>query len=369
MAKHNFIHTDALKKGMVVKRAVKDHYGNTLIEDGVILDDILIYTLTKLGIDGVYICDADNGEERFDDFLDEIASEQIYEKIREVRVEDPKTVVLSESVKKRVEEGIRYIFNTEHEEEIADTADNITSELMRVISENKAVAIDVEILKVSDEYTFKHSVDVATISMIIAKKYGLSNKEIYELGITGLLHDVGKAKVPNEILNKPARLTDEEYSIIKKHSAWGFDILKKRKNVSDNVLYGVLQHHEKINGKGYPLGLKKEQICLYAKIVSIADIYDALVTERPYKKAYSQRDAIEMLMAMTNEVDIHILKSFLRSVILYPVDSIVRLSNGESARVVENHEEAVLRPTVVGLQTGKIYNLAEDMECASIVIQ
>lgn len=354
---------------MVVKNAIKDHYGHTLIEDGVVLDDISIYALARLGVEGAYICDADNGEDRFEDLLDEFVTEQIREKIHELRVDDPKTVVLSESLKERVEEGIRYIFNTEDTEEIADTADSITTELMRVISENEAIAVNVGLLKVSDEYTFKHSVDVATMSMIIAKKYGLSDDQVFELGVAGLLHDVGKAKVPSDILHKPAKLTKEEFDIIKMHSAWGFDILKKKRNVSDNVLYCVLQHHEKINGKGYPLGLKNEQICLYARIVAIADIYDALVTERPYKKAFSQRDAIEMLMAMTDELDINVLKSFLQSVILYPVDSMVRLSNGEAAKVVENHMDAVLRPTVVGLQTGKIYNLAEDMECASIVIQ
>ena len=105
-----------------------------------------------------------------------------------------------------------------------------------------------------------------------------------------------------------------------------------------------------------------------AKILSVVDVYDALVTERPYKKAFSQRTAVEMVMSMSEELDITAMRSFLASVILYPVDSIVELSNGEKARVVKNSTLSVLRPTVVGLQSGRIYDLAEDLSCASIVI-
>ena len=131
---------------------------------------------------------------------------------------------------------------------------------------------------------------------------------------------------------------------------------------------GVLEHHEKINGKGYPIGLSGEKINPYAKVIAVADIYDALVTERPYKKPMTQRDAVEMIMAMTDEIEINAMKSFLNSVILYPVGSTVQLSNGETAKVVENNMQYILRPKVVGLKTGKVYDLAEDLKCASIII-
>ena len=131
---------------------------------------------------------------------------------------------------------------------------------------------------------------------------------------------------------------------------------------------GVLQHHEKMNGKGYPMGVSADQMHLYAKILSVVDIYDALVTERSYKKAFSQRDAVEMIMSMTQELDLDVMKSFLESMILYPVDSIVQLSNGEKAKVVENNPGYILRPTVVGIESGKIYNLGKDMKCNNIII-
>lgn len=132
---------------------------------------------------------------------------------------------------------------------------------------------------------------------------------------------------------------------------------------------GVLQHHEKLNGRGYPMGVSAEKISPYAKILSIADIYDALVTERPYKKGFSQQDAIEMIMAMTDELDITFMRNFLGIVILYPVNSVVTLSNGEKAKVLKNNPQYPLRPKVIGLHTGKIYDLSEDIKCASLIIE
>ena len=112
-----------------------------------------------------------------------------------------------------------------------------------------------------------------------------------------------------------------------------------------------------------------DKIHPYAKILSIADIYDALVTERPYKKAFSQQDAIEMIMAMTDELDITFMRSFLGIVILYPVNSIVTLSNGEKAKVLKNNPQYPLRPKVIGLRSGKVYDLSEDIKCASLIIE
>ena len=245
---------------------------------------------------------------------------------------------------------------------------SITDDLLRAIEDNDAVAVDIGALKISDEYTFKHSVDVATMSMIVARKYGLDDKQVYEIGIAGLLHDIGKSKVPNEILNKAARLTDEEFAIMKQHSVYGYRILQSKEDLSMEIKLGVLQHHEKMNGKGYPMGITGDKIDLFARLISVSDIYDALVTERPYKKPFSPRDAVEMIMSMTEELDITVMRCFLESVILYPVGTDVALSNGETARVVENVPNAVLRPKVLGLTTGKVYDLANDVKCANVII-
>ena len=364
MIKRKFVSTRLLKKGMKIDQSIVDATGRALIAKGAYLDDFQIEYLQGKGVNGIYIqegeVDPDELEQQIPQYTREV--------IEKNRVEDRAKVRLTESVRKRVGEGVQFLYHNTDSEGFAEATDNVANELMKAIFDNDAVAVDISMLKVSDEYTFKHSVDVATMSMIIGKKYGLKEEEIHEIGIAGLLHDVGKAKIPNEVLNKPGRLTDEEFALMKQHSLFGFEILKRKNNFPDSIMKGVLQHHEKINGRGYPLGVAADKIHRYARIIAVADVYDALVTERPYKSAFSKRDAVEMIMAMTGDLDITAMNSFLASVILYPVDSIVQLSNGEKAKVVENSTEYLMRPKVVGLQSGRIYNLAEDVNCASIII-
>ena len=366
MIKRFYVRTNALKEGMKIDQAIKDRMDRTLVARGTLLDSYVIDGLKKRGVPGVYI---QEGEEDPEPEQPEVPLPPLVRhNIEKTRTEDPVKVRLSESVKKRVSEGVQYLYSNSDSEQFSSTTTSITNDLMKAINDSDALAVDISVLKTSDEYTFKHSVDVATMSMIIAKKQGLSQKDIYNIGIAGLLHDMGKSKIPPEILNKPARLTEEEFAIMKQHSALGYDILKDKTEFEKVIPVAVLQHHEKMNGKGYPLGCSAEQITAYAKILSVADVYDALVAERPYKKSFSQRTAVEMIMSMTEELDITAMRSFLSSVILYPVDSTVQLSNGEEARVVKNNENSILRPTVVGLTSGKIYDLAEDLSCASILI-
>lgn len=365
MRRRKFMHTRMLQDGMEIDQTIVDHTGRKLICRGTILDEYMISSMLKLGIMGVYIGEGQDDEPAEDDKL----PPAIKETIDKNTIIDRAKVKLTESVKQRVGVGIQHLYSNTESEDFTQTTNSIANDLMKAILENDDIAIDIDTLKISDEYTFKHSVDVATMAMVVARKHGLSEKQIYEIGISGLLHDIGKSKIPNEILNKPSRLTDEEFMIMKQHSLYGYRILDHKPDISNPIRLGVLQHHEKINGKGYPLGVPKEQISLFAQILSIVDIYDALVTERAYKKPFSKRDAVEMIMAMTDELDISCMRSFLDSVILYPVGSTVLLSSGEKARVVANNPESILRPRVVGLNTGKVYDLLNNLNYASLIIQ
>lgn len=365
MRKRYFVGTRALQEGMKIDQSIIDKTGRVLIARGTLLDTYLIEGLRRLGINGVYIREGEDDEPVT---VDEVISVQAQKTIDKLEVADRTRVKLSESVKKRVQEGISYLYSNTDAENFADATKSIAADLLKAIDDNDALAIDIGMLKVSDEYTFKHSVDVATMAMVVGKKMGLSQEEVYDIGVAGLLHDIGKSKIPNEVLNKPGRLTDEEFAIMKQHPLIGYNILKSNKGLKDTIKYAVLQHHEKINGKGYPMGAESDTITPFAKILAVVDIYDALVTERPYKAAFSQRDAVEMLMAMTYELDMDALKGFLGSVILYPVGCIIELSNGERAKVVENFSDYILRPKVVEIKTGKVYDLAHDLNCANIII-
>lgn len=368
MIKRYFVRIRALKEGMRIDQNIKDRMDRVLIAKGTYLAAYQIEALGNMGISGVYVSEGEEEEEASVIQETKPMTAVARKNIAKLKTNDPAKVKLSESIKKRVSEGIQFLYNDTDSPNFTSTSANVTNNLLKAIEDNAAIAVDISVLKTSDEYTFKHSVDVATMSMIVAKKMGFNHQDVYNIGIAGLLHDMGKSKIPLSVLNKPARLTDEEFEIMKKHSVYGYQILKEKEDFSPPIALAVLQHHEKMNGKGYPMGVSQEKISPYAKILSVVDVYDALVTERPYKKGMSQRDAIEIIMSMTEELDIDAMRSFLGSVILYPVESIVQLSNGEEACVVENHPEAVLRPTVVGLETGNVYNLADDLACASILI-
>lgn len=363
MIRRKLIRTRQLKPGMRIDQSIEDRMGRNLVTKGAFLDEYVIDSLLKMGIMTVYIQDGEEDEEE-----KPVISATAQKNIEKLHTDDRSKVKLSSMVRERVAHGIQYIYSNTEAKDLSDTTDSIARDLIGAIDNNDAIAIDINELKTSDEYTFKHSVDVATIAMILAKQLGMSKKEIYEIGVAGLLHDVGKTKVPLEILNKPGRLDDNEFAVMKQHSVFGYKMLKERNDFNEAVLYAVLQHHEKINGKGYPMGVQAAQITPYAKILTVADIYDALVTERPYKKAFSQRNAVEMIMSMTGELDMAAMKSFLESMILYPVGSVVELSNGERAAVVRNNPHYILRPVVVGIETGKVYDLGEDLSCASIII-
>ena len=365
MIKRTFRRTRQLKPGMKLDHPVVDRLGRNLVARGAELDEYMIDSLLKLGIMSVYIQEGEEEEPPQELPI----SPEAARNIERLRTEDRAKVTLSASIRERVSAGIQFIYSHTESDEMIAATQSITNDLMDSIHTNNAIAIDISTLKTSDEYTFKHSVDVATISMIIAKQQGLSPEVIRDIGVTGLLHDIGKTKIPHAILNKPGRLDDNEFAIMREHTTFGYNIIKDRGEFSPSICLGVLQHHEKINGRGYPFGVTADRICPYAKILTVADIYDALVTERPYKKAYSQHDAIEMILSMTTELDITAMKSFMESMILYPVDSIVQLSNGEQARVVKNIPHYILRPVVVGLTSGTVYNLGEDLDCANIIIE
>jgi len=354
--------TRKLEIGKKVDNPIFDQSGKKLLERGAVLDDFEIKELISRGITQVYIMEGEPDE--IPEGLENVHP-SVRKAVEEQRVQDKKKVEISEKVKERVSAGIEYLFTNTNDEHLAESSENVSGELVDTVLNSDAVAMDIDMLKVSDEYTFKHSVDVAVMSLVIGKSMGLPPNEMKELGMAGLLHDLGKSRIPNEVLNKPGRLTDEEFALMKQHTLKGLQIMKERGGFPLGVELGVLQHHEKMNGRGYPQGLTKEKIHKYARIISVADVYDALVTERPYKKGFSKSTAFEMLIAMGDDLDLEVMAHFKNTLIIYPVDKHIILSNGEPARVVKNNPGYPLRPVLVGLKTGRVYDLTND---ASLLI-
>lgn len=160
---------------------------------------------------------------------------------------------------------------------------NISKHIMHEFDAMSDVVNYMHLVKPLDDYTYSHSLNVSLMAIIIGKWMGLNEKQLDEIAIAGLLHDLGKTKVSQELLSKPGKLTPAEFNEVKKHTILGFMMVEKAMNISTDIKYAILMHHEKIDGTGYPTGATESQIPLYARIIAVADIYDAMTSNRTYR--------------------------------------------------------------------------------------
>jgi HD-GYP domain-containing protein (c-di-GMP phosphodiesterase class II) len=197
------------------------------------------------------------------------------------------------------------------------------------------------------DYLHAHSLDVCVFSLITAKAMGLDYEEIVDLGIAALLHDIGKIKVSDAILSKPSSLTSEEYDEVKKHSKYGYDLVLKIPGFKRDVAQIIMQHHERCDGSGYPRGLNSDEISSLAKIIVVADIYDALTSDRVYNKKILPHEAAEYLLCISYSlIDPEITKVFLKNIAIYPPGCQVLLNTNQIAIVVDPNPNMPLRPSL-----------------------
>jgi putative nucleotidyltransferase with HDIG domain len=206
------------------------------------------------------------------------------------------------------------------------------------------VFLELENLRTFDNYTYIHCVNVAIISAIIGQEFGLKDQSLRYLTLAALLHDIGKLKIPPEILSKPQALTHSEFELIKRHPEFG---IKRLQNMAipQKVKLGIIQHHERWNGEGYPSKLKKQKISLEGQIIALADVFDALTADRSYRKGIPPYHAFEMILSRTGkDFSPKIVQAFKRSFRVYPLNTLVRLNNGETGIVLAVPLEHPTRP-------------------------
>lgn len=224
-----------------------------------------------------------------------------------------------------------------------DIVKNITNELLG----NKKALNLMSTVKAYDDYIFTHSLNVMIYSTQVALNKGLSTAMVEKLGMGALLHDVGKLMIPIEILNKPGKLTNSEYEIVKDHAETGFEVLRKQSEISLISAHCAYQHHERIDGSGYPRGIKESSIHEFAKIMGICDVFDAVTSDRVYRKPMLPHEAMELIYAGSGtQFDIDYVNLFKKSIAIYPEGMGVKLSNGMSGVVVKYDANFTARPLV-----------------------
>lgn len=228
-----------------------------------------------------------------------------------------------------------------------DGLQQVVETILDEVITNRKVMIQLTDIRLYDDYTFAHSVNVCVLSMMLGTALGYPTPKIQEVGMGALLHDIGKTSLSPGLLNKPGKLTAEEMQIIQTHALLGFEILRQQRTLPITVAHVALAHHEKLDGSGYPLQLKDDQIPEYSRIVAIADIYDAITSDRPYRQAFLPQEAYNMMMEMSgSHLDPIMLASFFQLVCIYPVGSMVELDSGEFAVVTGVYVGMPFRPRV-----------------------
>jgi HD-GYP domain-containing protein (c-di-GMP phosphodiesterase class II) len=320
------------RSGMKLARHIYSEEGTVLLAAGVELTDALLARLYRCGIDFLYVRDA-----RTDDIavVDLLSEETRIRTMGEIRT----------TFKKLMDDaGRKRLVSTYH---LGKTFRPLLEDVISDLSRHPDAMIMLSNMSVTDNYLFQHSLNVCVYATMLGLTYGYGKDELMTLGLGALLHDIGKTKVPLDVLRKPGKLSEAEFAEIKKHAEYGYLMLKDEPNVPLLAAHCAYQHHERLNGSGYPRGITGEAIHEYARWIGLVDSYDAMTTHRVYRSAMLPHEALEVLFTGAGTLyDQEKIALFRDKIALYPLGVTVRLNTGEIAVVVDLNASAAHRPIV-----------------------
>lgn len=302
--------------------------GRVLLSAGVALQPSYLARLRSMGYSSVYISDGIHDDMELPEVIGQETRARATQAVRSVM------------------EGLAPAGQTKGKRSL-DSVYQAVSEMVDQILSAKELQLGLTDIKALDDYLFAHSVNTATVAIMIGRKMGLPPSRLVDLGIGCMLHDIGKCHIRQDILQKPAGLTPEEIEEVQRHAAVGFEFLRLNFDLSMIAAHVAFQHHERMDGSGYPRGLKGEEILDVARIAAVADVFDAVTSDQVYRKKASYDQALQLLQKEAgSKLDPGAVRALLDFVAPYPLATLVRLNTGETALVVALNLQQMGRPQV-----------------------
>ncbi|MDY0408799.1 HD-GYP domain-containing protein [Paracerasibacillus soli] len=327
------VSTNSIEPGATLGQSLYNDNGLILIHRGTKLTQNMLNRLLHIGITYIYIED----EFTKDIETESVISDEVRQKALQT-IENTFTSIKKSNVLKQT-----YI-SQEEEQALMGVIQDVTGEMRK---NKQSISLLTDIL-MTDDYTYQHSLNVAFYALAIGMEMKLSSQELMDLGVGALLHDIGKVLIDQQVLQKPGKLTDAEYEMVKKHTTYGYEFIRDKSNLSSVIAECAHQHHERLDGYGYPRGLKEDEIIKHAKIIAVADVFDAVTSQRTYlSKPMLPHEGLELLYAGSGKhFEMEMVLAFKNSISVYPNGITVELSNGLKGIVIGQNKSLCDRPVV-----------------------